>query len=199
MVSKCPLCSNIGTLEHILNFCPVALTQKRFNFRHDSVLNHLASVMIAGKPDGLEIYADIPGLDLNGSTIPPDIVVTLSRPDLVLINRIEKSVYVLELTCSFERNIEAAHQRKTTKYTSLQTDIEISGYKCFMVPFEIGSRGHVTTNNKENIIHAFVYNKINSNALKCMKQLSRISLLCSFCIFHAYKQPTWSSPPFLSP
>ena len=123
----------------------------------------------------------------------------ISRPDLVLINRIEKSVYVLELTCSFERNIEAAHQRKTTKYTSLKTDIESSGYKCFMVPFEIGSRGHVTTNNKENIIHAFVYNKINSNALKCMKQLSRISLLCSFCIFHAYKQPTWSSPPFLSP
>ena len=129
-------------------------------------------VMIGGKPDGLEIYADIPGLDLNGSTIPPDIVVTLSRPDLVLINRIEKSVYVLELTCSFERNIQAAHQRKTTKYTSLKADIES------MVPFEIGSRGHVTTNNKENIIHAFVYNKINSNALKCMKQLPKISLLC---------------------
>lgn len=199
VVSKCPLCSNIGTLEHILNFCPVALTQKRYNYRHDSVLNHLSKVIIASKPDSLEVYADIPGLDMNGCTIPPDILVTLSRPDLVLINRSEKTVHVLELTCSFERNILAAHQRKTTKYTSLKSDIENAGYKCLMVPFEIGSRGHVTKENRANIIHAFITNKINSNAIKCIKQLSKISLLCSFCIFHAYKQPSWRSPPFLSP
>ena len=199
VVSKCPLCQNTGTLEHILNFCPVALTQKRYNYRHDSVLNHLASVIIANKPDSIEVYADIPGLDLNGSTIPPDILVTLSRPDLVIINRGAKTVFLLELTCSFERNIQAAHQRKSTKYTSLKNDIESAGYQCFLIPFEIGSRGHVTRQNKLSIINTFVQNKINSNALKCIKQISKISLLCSFCIFHAYKQPSWRSPPFLSP
>ena len=120
VVSKCPLCNNTGTLEHILNFCQVALTQKRYNYRHDSVLNHLARVIIENKPDNIEVYADLPDLDLNGSTIPPDILVTLSRPDLVIINRSIKSVFVLELTCSsFERNILAANIRKSTKYTSL--------------------------------------------------------------------------------
>ena len=44
----------------------------------------MARVILASKPDYIEVYADIPGLDLNGSTIPPDI--TLSRPDLVIIN-----------------------------------------------------------------------------------------------------------------
>ena len=190
---------NTGTLEHILNFCPIALNQKRYNYRHDSVLNHLASVIIANKPDNIEVYADIPGLDLNGSTIPPDILVTLSRPDLVIINRSIKSVYVLELTCSFERNITAAHQRKTTKYTSLKTDIESAGFTCVLLPFEIGSRGYVTRQNKSNLINIFIKHEINANALKCIKQISKISLLCSFCIFHAYKEPSWRSPPFLSP
>ena len=199
VVSKCPLCGNTGTLEHILNFCQVALIQKRYNYRHDSVLNHLARVIIESKPDNIEVYADIPELDINGSTIPPDILVTLSRPDLVIINRSSKSVYLLELTCSFERNIQAAHQRKTTKYTSLKSDIEDAGYTCFLIPFEIGSRGHVTRTNRSNLILTFVQNKINSNALKCIKQLSKISLLCSFSIFHAYKEPSWRSPPLLSP
>ena len=198
VVSKCPLCGNTGTLEHILNFCQVALIQKRYNYRHDSVLNHLARVIIESKPDNIEVYADIPELDINGSTIPPDILVTLSRPDLVIINRSSKSVYLLELTCSFERNIQAAHQRKTTKYTSLKSDIEDAGYTCFLIPFEIGSRGHVTRTNRSNLILTFVQNKINSNALKCIKQLSKISLLCSFSIFHAYKEPSWRSPPLLS-
>ena len=199
VVSKCPLCHNTGTLEHILNFCPVALVQKRYNYRHDSVLNHLARVIIDGKPECIEVYADIPGLDLNGSTIPPDILVTLSRPDLVLVNRSIKSVYLLELTCSFERNILAAHQRKSCKYTSLKNDIEQAGFTCILLPFEIGSRGHITRQNKVNIIQTFIKNEINSNALKCIEQLSKISLLCSFSIFHAYKQPSWRSPPFLSP
>ena len=199
VVSKCPLCSNTGTLQHILNFCPVALIQKRYNYRHDSVLNHIASVIIASKPDNLEVYADIPGLDINGSTIPPDVLVTLSRPDLVLLNRNEKLIFLLELTCSFETNVLAAHARKTTKYTSMKADIESNGYKCVLIPFEIGSRGYVTRDNKANIIHVFVKNNIKSNALKCVKQLSKISLLCSFSIFHAYTQPSWRSPPFLSP
>ena len=199
MVSKCPLCGNTGTLEHILNFCQVALTQKRYNYRHDSVLNHLARVILASKPDYIEVYADIPGLDLNGSTIPPDILVTLSRPDLVIINRSLKSVYLLELTCSFERNILAAHQRKSTKYIPLKRDIESEGYTCTLIPFEIGSRGHVTRVNRSNILNTFMQHKINTNVNKCIKQLSKISLLCSFSIFHAYQQPSWKSPPFLSP
>ena len=171
VVSKCPLCNNTGTLEHILNFCQVALTQKRYNYRHDSVLNHLARVIIENKPDNIVVYADLPDLDLNGSTIPPDILVTLSRPDLGITNRSIKSAFVLELTC-----------RKSTNYTSLKTDIEDAGYLCTLIPFEIGSRGHFTRGNRINIINAFLQHKINSNTLKYTKQLSKISLLCSFSI-----------------
>ena len=163
------------------------------------VKNESTRVILANKPENIEVYADIPGLDLNGSTIPPDILVTLSRPDLVIINRSLKSVYLLELTCSFERNILAAHQRKSTKYIPLKSDIESEGYTCTLIPFEIGSRGHVTSINRSNILNTFIQHNINTNVRRCNKELSKISLLCSFSIFHAYQQPSWKSPPFLSP
>ena len=104
MVSVCPLCSNHGTLEHILNFCSVSLTQGRYTWRHNSVLNHIAITIQQHKPSNLEVFSDIAGLDINGGTIPPDILVTQSRPDLVLLDRETKTICLLELTCCFERN-----------------------------------------------------------------------------------------------
>ena len=139
-VAKCPLCSNHGTLEYILNFCPISLPQGRYTWRHDSVLNHLTKSILQDKPEHLQIYCDLPGFYLNGSTIPADILVTTARPDIVILNRLEKKIFLLELTCSFEQNSAAANAIKTAKYTALKLDLEERGYYCMLVPFEIGSR-----------------------------------------------------------
>ena len=198
-LAKCPLCSNHGTLEHILNFCSISLTQGRLTWRHDSVLNHLTRSILQDKPDNIEIFCDLPGFDLNGSTIPPDILVTTSRPDLVIINRAEKKIFLLELTCSFESNSASAHARKMTKYTTLKLDLEDKGYYCMLVPFEVGSRGHIFKQTRLNLMNIFVLNKLKPNVYKLIKEVSKISLLCSFSIFHAFSQPTWQNPPFLEP
>ena len=196
-VSVCPLCSNHGTLEHILNFCSVSLTQGRYTWRHNSVLYHIANTIIQNKPPTLEVFCDIAGLDINGGTIPPDILTTQFRPDLVLLNRQEKTICLLELTCSFERNAEAAFIRKSMRYTTLKSDLEDKGYRCFLVPFEVGSRGHIRKSTKSNIFNIFSTMKISANFNHCMRNLSKISLLSSYTIFHAYTQPTWRDPPFL--
>ncbi|XP_052259364.1 uncharacterized protein LOC127863766 [Dreissena polymorpha] len=39
---KCQLCDKTGTMEHILSSCTTALTQGRYRWRHDSVLQELA-------------------------------------------------------------------------------------------------------------------------------------------------------------
>ena len=194
----CPLCSNHGTLEHILNFCSVSLTQGRYTWRHNSVLNHIANTIQQHKPSNLEVFSDIAGLDINGGTIPPDILVTQSRPDLVLLNRETKTICLLELTCCFERNAEAANIRKSIRYNSLKTDPEDIDYKCFLVPFEIGSRGHIQKSTKSNLLSIFTTMKISTNLNHCLKNMSKISLLASYTIFHAYTQPTWRDPPFLT-
>ena len=198
MVSVCPLCGNHGTLEHILNFCSVSLTQGRYTWRHNSVLNHITNMILQNKPSNLEVFCDISGFDINGGTIPPDVLVTQSRPDLVLLNRQEKSICLLELTCSFERNSEAANVRKSLRYTSLKSDLEERGYKCFLVPFEVGSRGYIFKSTKSNIFNIFTTMKISANHRHCIKNMSKISLLASYTIFHAYTQPTYLEGPTIS-
>ena len=48
----------------------------------------------------MEIYFDIEGKKINGSTLPADIVTSLSRPDIVIINRAASpvEVYLYKLT-----------------------------------------------------------------------------------------------------
>ena len=99
-------------------------------------------------PPHIQIYADLDGHKVNGLTIPQNIVVTSSRCDLVIIDKstTPSTVYLFELTICFERqtNIEAANKRKYERYTSLASDIEEAGYTCKNIPFEVGSRGHLT-------------------------------------------------------
>ena len=110
----------------------------------------------------------------------------------------QKKIVILELTCIFEQNCESAHALKYRKYTTLKLDLEDKGYTCILVPFEIGSRGHISRRKKVDLMSIFVMNKLKPNVNKLCKQMSKISLLCSFSIFHAFKQPTWRSPPFLT-
>ena len=91
-------------------------------------------------------------MTFNGGTIPADIVATSLRPDIVIVNRQEKLIELMELTCSFEKNIDAANLRKHTNYLDLKSDIEAAGWKTSLVPFEVGSRGQITTRNKKFII-----------------------------------------------
>ena len=198
-IAQCPLCSNTGTLEHIINFCSVALNQGRYTWRHDSVLSHIYSTIIEQKPEGLEVFVDLPDLNFNGSTIPPDILTTTQKPDIVILNRNEKKIFLLELTCSLEQNSNTANAYKTSKYTPLKSDLEAQGLSVSLVPFEVGSRGHVTRENKMRLITVFVKNGLKQSVHKLVKQISKISLLCTFSIFHAFQQPTWRDPPFLKP
>ena len=113
-----------ATLFHILNQCAAFLGDtERFKFRHDSVLNYITHTLKENKPENIQIYADLDGHKINGTTIPPHITVTSSRCDLVIIDSSSSlpTVYLQELTICFERqgNLEAANQRKYERYTPL--------------------------------------------------------------------------------
>ena len=196
---KCGLCKYRSNLEHILNWCPVALDEGRFTWRHNSVLSHMAKTLLASNPENLQIFADLPGLWLNGGTVPPDILITKFRPDLVIINRKDKKIELMELTCCYEKNISQAHIRKTDKYNELKTDIQKKGWIVNLTPYEVGSRGQITKKNKESIIKVLKRNCIKTNNSKLFKEISKISLLCSYSIFQAHNVPSWRDPPLLHP
>ena len=115
------------------------------------------------KPENITVYADIDEHKMNGGSIPSDTLVTKTRPDLVMINRAEKRIDLLELTISYEKNIEKAHLLKKKKYFDLkQTLIRLVG-RLTLCHFEVGSRGQVTRRNKSSIYNASIRNHMKLN------------------------------------
>ena len=125
-----------------------------YEWRHNGVLAYLYKMLMENKPDGVVIYADVDGAKVNGGTIPPDTVVTIQRPDLVIIdnNTSPGSVFLVELIIPFTGNIEAANTRRRLRYEFLTIDIEEAGYRCSNIPLEVGSRGHITARNRETLV-----------------------------------------------
>jgi hypothetical protein len=185
-LDKCVICGNFANLEHVLNWCSTALNQKRFTWRHDSVLSYMKSEMDKGKPDNITIYTDIPGHSINGGTIPADILTTLQRPDIVIIDRFQKQISLFELTVSFEKNADAANARKTLSYLDLTSDLTKRDWTAQCVPFEIGSRGHINNRNKTSISNIMKKHNIKIHKKTRFQNISKISLLCSFAIFQAH-------------
>ena len=85
-----------------------------------------------------------------------------------MIEKKEKN-YLLELTCSFESNLEKANIRKSINYNDLKGDLEKAGWKVMLVPFEIGSRGLVNRRNKESLMSAMKRNNIKIRRIQLFK------------------------------
>ena len=66
------------------------------------------------------VYADIDGYrasDTPLATIPPSIVHTPYRPDIVIYNEQHRKIQLLELTCSFNttEHLQTSRERKSSK------------------------------------------------------------------------------------
>ena len=73
----CYLCKqmgkfNKGTLHHILNNCPYMLT--RYDWRHNSILSFITSILIRNNEEKAQIYAGIEGHKVNSGTIANNII-----------------------------------------------------------------------------------------------------------------------------
>ena len=141
---KCPLCSvSPCTLGHIMSNCKEALD--RFEWRHNNIVHYLHSLFSAQNLDGVEVFADLDGLRVNGVPIPSDVAMTAQKSDLVIIKRKSKEVKLVELTVPWDTttNMTAAQNRETERYNELTTTIAGNGFRCYNIPLEIGTRGVV--------------------------------------------------------
>ena len=105
---KCCLCNGRQTTVHVLSACPVILNQGRLTWRHDGIVNYIASCV---DTDKFQVYADVPGHQTPaGGTIPADVLVTPDRPDIVIYDKKKKTMHVFELTVPYEHNLEKRHR-----------------------------------------------------------------------------------------
>lgn len=193
---RCAFCGNIETLAHVLSNCSTALTQGRFTWRHNSVLISVIKLIRPHLRNGMTLYADIPGHQApHGGTIPPNVLVTALKPDIVIVNELSEEIVVFELTCPWDSNIDRSHSYKSEKYAPLVTDLSHRHVVSFF-SVEISARGQVTKSNQTRL-KSFLHKCCNCTS-GMSKVLTRISskaaLLSSYSIFSARREPTWENP-----
>ena len=136
----------------------------------------------------------MPGCDAgNGGSIPPDVIVTAQRPDLVVINRNLKSVIILELTCPWDSNVDRSHEFKMDKYAALVKDLSAE-FKTELYCVEVSVRGQLSKSNRSRL-KSFLLKTTGLSRSYCINLLNSVSkaaLLSSFSIFTAREDILWS-------
>ena len=190
----CNLCGGRETLGHILNGCPVMLEQQRYTWRHNSVLSKIHASLLSEISSSLEIHCDLPGH--SSVTVPPDILPVTEKPDLVIVNRNEKTLYIVELTVCFESGFKRAHDYKQTKYEALFFDLEEAGWTVQYLALEVGSRG-VVLKDSNNQLYTLL-RSIPLNQKWCQKKhrnlirdMAKTAIVCSYVLFYAKFDKVW--------
>jgi hypothetical protein len=78
-----------------------------------------------------------------------------------------------------------------------QRNLSNEGWDCSLYMIEVGARGHILKIVKDCfqlLFWAWVLAGHRSGIGQMMKDVSRISLVCSFAIFPACNDPIWNSP-----
>lgn len=167
---KCHLCDKTGSMEHILSSCTIALTQGRYRWRHDCVLQELADKLERERtkkrtrqkprliqfvkegqkaPKQLQATHSIldesdkweMSVDLKQKLVFPNIIQTTLRPDIVIWSNKNKCLIMVELTVPWESRCDEAYERKQAKYSELQEQCKQKGWRVWLFPVEIGARG----------------------------------------------------------
>ena len=193
---RCSFCGNTETLAHILSNCSTALTQGRYTWRHNSVLNSIIDLIQPCLKAGMILYADMPGFQApHGGTIPPHVLVTALRPDIFIYSELTQEVIVFELTCPWDSNIARSHNFKSQKYSPLIVDLS----QRFVVSFysvEVSARGQVSKDNQSRL-KSFVFKCCTGSSVNfksVIRVSSKAALLSSYSIFSARREPIWENP-----
>ena len=180
------------------------MTQGHFTYRHNQVLNCLASEVskiFAGSC--VSLYADLPGLrasDCPQSTIPPPLLVTPYRPDLVIYYRSNNSLAMLELTCPLDSadNLNSARERKQGKkeYLQIQSELDRLGVSCFYSTIELSVLGHYLTSSLSSLQCCINFIKegsvSKSSCRSILDSAASTSISSSRRIFLSRDCPEWS-------
>ncbi|PIK62862.1 hypothetical protein BSL78_00196 [Apostichopus japonicus] len=127
----------------------VSLSLKhRYTWRHDNILFALRDLYTSTLGPAWDIVIDATRdgntivYDQHTSTIPPDILPTTCRPDLAAIDRVQRKIHIMELTCPWDsaESFNNAQERKSDRYGPLIGDLSDIGWEVNFITVEIGVR-----------------------------------------------------------
>ena len=179
--SACSFCLQSETLQHVVSSCKSYLDQGRYTWRHDSVLNFIASILSA--LPSCSIYSDLP------TFLSPSLVTGNSlRPDLLLIT-INKTLYILKLTIGFETNIKVNSDRKALKYNPLRQDLCSKYSQIKFTNLSLGALGTVGSSS-DSFIELLKAVDFDSKMQKTiLSRIMNITIRCTYFIFCCRNKP----------
>ena len=96
---------------------------------------HIPKDVILG--NGVEVIYD--------QVIATDRPVGANRPDIIVRDLRSKEVWILDVACPCDTNVEKKENEKLSKYTGLKVEVQrMWGAKCTILPIVIGVLGAVT-------------------------------------------------------
>ena len=93
------------------------------------------------------LFSDLAGFQTpHGGTIPPRVLVTALRPDLVILNELSREIIIFELTCPWDSHTDRSH----SKYAALIADLSWSS-NAFLFSIEVSMCGQLTKANRSHL------------------------------------------------
>ena len=130
-------------------------------------------------------------------TFPPEIYSTDQRPDIIIFSHSLKKVLIVELTVPADENIQAAHIRKTARYTELSHNINHSTkWNASVHPIEVGARGFVAHSMNSFLRSIGFSSRLASSTCK---NISLVTARCSYHIWLSRAKKTWKRGPLIVP
>lgn len=185
---RCKLCGGRETTLHILSGCPKALEGQRYTWRHNNILKFVADQFTGSSHT---VTCDLDGYKKYGvTTMPVDCAVTTLIPDLVVETTTE--LFICELTCPFETNVDKRHAAKIDRYAHFVSDV--TRKKVTLLCWEIGARGIVTSENRKTLkaIHKLTNRKLS--LANFVKAQTILAITSSHHIFNSRKCVIWTDP-----
>ena len=105
---------------------------------------------------GDQITIDLPEHEYK---FPPDVATTDSHPDMVIWS--EDSIVLVELTIPFKEGMEAATERKRSKYADLLTRSSSTRCAAHLNIIKVGSRGFINAPSFDNFYSHLAWSKQN--------------------------------------
>ena len=123
--------------------------------------------------------------------MPPDVIFTTSRPDLVMIDKScsPHQVTMIELAMTLKQ-LETERRQEF-----LATDVETKGFKYMNRPLEIGVRGYLSPRNRETLFSISQLCKVK-RPKDFIKKIGKTAILGSYV---ARKSQEWSPGGLIIP
>ena len=181
------VCGKYQTVQHVLSNCSKSLVDKRYTWRHNSILSKLYNFILLHLCESWKKIVDLPDRDY---IFPSALATTSLRPDIVLWCPNSKQMKMLELTVCFEENFSASSSLKKTKFKELVQQCQSSGWETSLLTLQVGSRSLVDNLSFNHLIKFIRAD--HHEVQQLFRDMCRLSIAKSFVIWCKRDSELWT-------